>query len=91
MTEVVWERRDCVSAQVEDALVLLDLETLVYHSLNGTASAVWELLSEPRDEAYLVQALCQRYNVEPERCRESVSRLMQKLAEGTLVQAREQG
>ena len=85
MTEQLWERRDCVSAQVDDALVLLDLETLEYHSLNATASAVWALLEQPRDEASLVAALCKQYDVSPEHCRESVHVLLQVLEAKKLV------
>ena len=85
MSETIWQRRDCVSAEVEDALVLLDLETLVYHSLNSTASAVWELLETPRGKVTLVETLCERYRVEPAQCEASVSRLLDELQASHLV------
>ena len=88
MTETVWERRDCVSAQVEDTIVLLDLETLVYHSLNTTAAAVWDLLAEPKSTAALTDELCSRYKVTPEHCRSSVETLMETLSKNRLVQSK---
>ena len=85
MAEIIWERRDCVSAEVEDALVLLDLDTLVYHSLNSTATAVWELLETPRSESEIVAALGSRYDVAPDRCRASVRSLLARLEEAKLA------
>ena len=85
MSTATWERRDCVSAEVEDSLVLLDLDSLKYHSLNTTAAAVWEILSEPRSEDSIVELLCQRYNVSPEQCRISLDRLLATLSASGLI------
>ena len=80
-----WERRDCVSAEVDGSLVLLDLETLAYHSLNSTAAAVWELLETPQSESGLVGSLCERYKVDAEQCAASVHVLLETLAQSKLV------
>ena len=85
MSEIVWKRRDCVSAEVEGSLVLLDLETLVYHSLNSTAAAVWQLLEAPQTQQALVASLCERYEVQPEHCAASVHRLLESFASSHLV------
>ncbi|WP_049789209.1 PqqD family protein [Granulicella tundricola] len=65
--------------------MILDLETLVYHSLNSTASALWELLAEPKPEAALVEALCEQYEVSPEHCSVSVRGLLAQLEASKLV------
>lgn len=80
MSATTWERRDCVSAEVEDSLVLLDLESLKYHSLNTTAAAIWEMLAQPRSEEAMVESLCERYKVPPEQCRISLKSLLDTLA-----------
>lgn len=85
MNDTTWERRECVSAEVEQSLVLLDLDTLQYHSLNPTAGAIWELLAEPKSAAEIADALCGRYEVSPERCRESVDRMLQRFQEAGLI------
>ncbi len=85
MNDVTWERRECVSAEVEQSLVLLDLDTLLYHSLNQTATSIWELLEKPSSAEQIVQSLCQRYEVTPERCRGSVDRTLDKLREAGLI------
>lgn len=89
MNDVIWERRDCVGAPVEDSLVLLDLDTLVYHSLNRTAADVWELLAEPKGVDSLVSSLCSRYAIAPGACRASVDRLLGELAAKGLVKPHE--
>lgn len=88
MNEVVWERRDCVSAEVEDSVVLLDLDTLVYHSLNRTAAAVWDLLAEPATVSTIVGGMCSRFQIDAEHCRSSVERLLGELQRNKLIQPR---
>lgn len=85
MTDLIWERRDCVSAELEDSIVLLDLDSLVYHSLNSTAAAVWEILAEPHDTASIVASLCSRYQVDPQQCRASIDKLLGALEAKGLV------
>jgi hypothetical protein len=86
MNQPVWKRRDCVSAQVDDALVLLDLETLRYHSLNLTAAAIWNLLETPMSTSAVAESLCERYEVAPERCAESVEKFLASLESRQLIQ-----
>jgi len=85
VSEAKWERRECVSAEVEESLVLLDLDTLLYHSLNQTASAIWDLLSEPRSASEIVDGLCARYNVTQDQCRASVDRTLERFQETGLA------
>jgi hypothetical protein len=85
VSEAKWERRDCVSAEVEQSLVLLDLDTLLYHSLNQTASAIWEMLAEPRSATEIADGLCVRYRVSPDVCRASVDRTLQRFQEAGLA------
>jgi PqqD family protein of HPr-rel-A system len=86
LIETIWERKNCVSAELDDTLVLLDLESLAYHSLNKTAAATWEILAEPQTEDSIVEALCRRFDVTPERCRVSLLSLLHTLANKGLIQ-----
>jgi hypothetical protein len=85
MSTTIWERRDFVSAEVEDSLVLLNLDTLTYQALNTTAADVWALLETPKQEQELVEALCRKYDISEEKCAASVHQLMQTLAERDMV------
>ena len=82
-----WKRReDWVGTEVEDHLVMLHLDTGRYVALNDTAAEVWRLLETPRDEPWLAGALTELFEVEPVRCRESVTRLMAQMAALELVE-----
>ncbi len=89
MSQTVWQRRDCVSAEIEDSLVLLDLESLTYHSLNPTAAAIWNILESPQPAPAIVDALCKQYRVTPEVCTPSVDRLLAELTTNNLVKPTE--
>ena len=85
LDDKIWSRRDCVSADVEGSLVLLDLEKLVYHSLNITASAVWQALETPSTVSSVSHALVERFQVDPDHCTTSVKRLLLQLEAQNLV------
>ena len=85
MSEIFWERRECVSAEVEQSLVLLDLNSLLYHSLNRTAAAIWGSLAEPHSAPEIVIDLCSRFDVTPEHCQASVDRLLEQLSAAGLI------
>ena len=86
MHDMIWVRgAECAAAEVDDALVLLDLDGGMYFALNGPAADVWQALAEPKSEAALVETLVAKYLVEPEHCALSVARLLQNLEEKGLV------
>lgn len=84
-SEVVWARRECVSAEVEESLVLLDLDTLLYHSLNRTAAAIWQTLEKPCTASQISDTLCKQYSVASEDCRASVERALTRFKEVGLI------
>lgn len=88
MAGVVWERRECVSTDIEDSLVVLDLEQLVYHSLNRTAAVIWVALEKPGTEDFVVEQLCRQFAVTPEVCRPAVTRMLAQFASDHLASAR---
>lgn len=86
MSETVWTRGvECVSTEVEDALVLLDLEGGTYFTLNRSAADVWQALAEPRTVQGIVDILIAKYAVPPEHCAQSVARLLADLTEKGLT------
>lgn len=88
MSDVVWARgAECVGAQVDDALVLLDLDGGTYFALNGPAADVWEALAAPSTESGLVESLVKKYKVTPEDCAKSVNRLLNDLSSKGLAKA----
>jgi len=73
--------------EVEDEAVLLDLSSERYYGLDGTATRMWELLTRATsiDEALAVLAL--EYDAAPERLRDDLCALAQRLLAAGLVDA----
>ncbi|HNX51550.1 MAG TPA: PqqD family protein [Thermoanaerobaculaceae bacterium] len=69
-------------------LAVLKLDTSVYYTLSGSARWIWELLRNPTPVAEINRQLCERYDVEPARCREEVLTLLEQLVDEGLVEVR---
>lgn len=69
-----WKRLD-------DQVVVLDLQTSQYLSLNGTGAELWEALAEGADEDALVARLRGEYEVDESTAREDVEEFLGQLTE----------
>jgi hypothetical protein len=76
---------DVVWRAVGDELVVLELATSTYLTLNGTAKQLWEELATGANVAELVQALCTRYGITEGQARSDVESFMAVLAERGLI------
>ena len=86
MSDRVWTwGAECVAAEIDGALVLLDLEGGTYFALNGSAADIWKALEEPHSEQALAEMLVAKYEVEPEHCARSVGTLLKTLADKGLA------
>lgn len=75
-----------VSAPLEDALVMMDVDAGKYYVLDGVAPGIWDRLSEPTPVADLVADLCRRYDVTAERCEADVLPFLTELHAKGLIQ-----
>ena len=69
---IVWR-------QVGDELVLLELESGRYLSVNQTGATLWPLLLEGCPATRLVDELVQSYGIAPEQAREDADRFLASL------------
>lgn len=77
---------DALVASLSDGVVLLNLRTKRYFSLNGTGARVWSLLvsDTPREE--IVAALVREYEVQEPEARRTVLALLDELAAERLIE-----
>ncbi len=75
-----------VSTDVEDAMVLLHLDTKRYFTLNSTGAAIWKRLSQGKAEDEIVSALAEEYDADPSRLAASVRRLLEQLEKAALIE-----
>lgn len=77
--------KDAVACEFGNGLALLDMRSNIYYSLNSVGAYIWELIQEPKPIAEIRNAVLERYNVEPERCKADVDGLLKGLADAGLA------
>jgi hypothetical protein len=65
--------------------VLLHLDTKKYYSLNQTGLRIWQMLSDGKTPADVVEQFQAEFDVTPEKARESVISLMNELISEKLL------
>jgi hypothetical protein len=75
---VVWR-------EVGDELVVLELSTSTYLTLNGTAKHLWEGLASGTTVGALVQMLADRYPITAEQARSDTETFLSALSERDLL------
>jgi hypothetical protein len=79
---------DVLSSELGSEHVMLNLRDGTYYGLEAVGSDIWKLLQQPITVAEICRALIDTYDVEPERCREDVAKLVGELVERGLVEVR---
>jgi coenzyme PQQ synthesis protein D (PqqD) len=74
-----------ITQAVEDALVLLRLESEVYYELDDVGARIWQLLGERGNADAIVPELLEEYDVEEAKLRNDVSRLVSELGNAGLL------
>jgi hypothetical protein len=83
--QIVARSADLETRAVDDEIVLLDLRTQTYLSLNPTGAGLWPLIAAGTDRAALVDALQARHDVPLEVARRDVDALVAQLREADLL------
>ncbi|HZX31482.1 MAG TPA: PqqD family peptide modification chaperone [Rhodocyclaceae bacterium] len=84
----VCRREGALSAQVDDALVLMSVENGAYYSLDAVGSDIWNRIESPVLVADLCAALQQEYDADDQTIRRDVLALLQQLAAENLIELR---
>ena len=73
--------------RVEDEIVILDLNTSLYYSLNEVGARVWELLNEGLAADDVVRRLTEEYDADEKAARKDVEALIKELSQEKLLVA----
>ena len=71
--------------KVDDEIVILDLETSVYYSLNETASQVWELVGKGLSEDAISTELADTFDKDVKGVKKDVSSVIKKMKKENLI------
>lgn len=71
--------------ELEDGAVLLNLDTKYYYTLNSTGLRIWQIMDELKAPLDIAQKLTIEYDVDKEKAKTSVVRLMEDLKQEGLI------
>ena len=75
-----------VAAKVMDGeAIMINLSNGMYYSMDQVGGVIWELLAAERSAGEIIEALVAGYDVEPDRVRQDVERLLGELLEHNLI------
>ena len=78
-----------ICTELDDGAVLLDLDTKYYFNLNETGLRIWQIMEGCQDPAEIAGKVANEYEVDLERAKASVIRLMVDLErEGIILSSK---
>jgi hypothetical protein len=80
--------KNCRETELEGEVVLLDLSTDMFVSLDPIGSSIWKLLEPPITFSALCKNLMEEYDVEENVCRADVLSFLKDLSENGLITAK---
>lgn len=83
---VVSVSREQVSTELGGEVAILGLADGVYYGLDPVGAFIWKQLREPRTVADLQAAILDEYDVDEQKCREDLLRLLAELQQHGLIQ-----
>jgi len=79
---------DVMTAEVDNELVMMRLESNGYFGLDTIGRRIWELLAEPRPVSRICAELLEEYDVSAEECERDVLHYLRELDGYGLLQVR---
>ena len=80
------QTKHALSACVDNELVILDVETGMYHHLNEQGRAIWEAISEPASIDEVVGQLATQFEATADQLRSDVMTFLTRLIDTKAVQ-----
>jgi Coenzyme PQQ synthesis protein D (PqqD) len=78
----IWQRDETwVGSVIEDNMVMVNIDTGKYVTLNASAHAVWQALEKPRAQVDIVGDLVAAFDVDEAECNKSVTGLLEQMRE----------
>ncbi len=74
-----------IATEMSDETVILHLTSGVYYGLDAVGSFIWSQLQTPTDVESICTALLREYDVDAERARRDVERLLEQLHAHALI------
>ncbi len=80
-----------VCTELDDGEDLLNLDTKYYYNLNETGLRIWRIIEEFQNPVEIAKKLVNEYEIDAERAKASVVRLVEQLEKEELILAKKGG
>ncbi len=77
-----------ISSDLGGEIVILNLQSGVYHGLNEVGARIWNLIQEPKIVKNIKKMLLTEYEIEPEVCNSDILELLHVLRASGLIEVR---
>jgi hypothetical protein len=85
---VVVASKNQLASDIAGETVILGLTAGRYYGVDSVGARIWQLIQAPALVADVHRTLVSEYDVDPERCRTDLLRLLQQMADAGLVEVR---
>lgn len=76
---------DYLSNEIDGEVVMMNIETGTYISMNATGKSVWDLIVEPTSLAEILNSLTKEYDIAEEACKADVSPFIQQMIDQKII------
>lgn len=76
-----------VASEIEEQIVVLNIDSGHFFSLNPVGARIWEMLATPQTEQQICSAMLARFDVENDECRAQVREFVDRMLAHGLVMA----
>lgn len=86
MSSSIFPNKEHVASKIMDGeLIIINLTTGVYYSMDNVGTAIWEMIEEGFNIDEGVAAIIERYDVSPDRVLADVKRIAEELLKENLI------
>lgn len=82
---VLARGNDYVFNEIDGEVVMMNIETGAYASMNDTGKTIWNLLEQPVSINVVIDTLVKEYNVSKEQCEKDITPFIEKMIEQKIV------
>lgn len=75
-----------LSVEMDGDLVMMSIETGNYFGVSGIGPVIWEFLETPKSFAQVVNEICDKFEVEPDKASEDLVQFAAKLADNGMIE-----
>ena len=85
-TSIISLAPEQLSCELDGVIAILNFSKGHYYGLDGVGARIWELLQEPRSVADIREKITAEYEVDSDRCREDLIKLLKQLLDAGLAE-----